>query len=268
MRCGTEWFLAAFIGLVTLSSQVVHAESNSGRLVAPVEFEIEIDGRIAGSVKMPPETPVRVIAKEDGRVKVRSASGSAWAPESSVRLTGEELAFEKRELLDAMAGRGDFQSVPPPMPCRPRNLPPVPDLPTGRENIPSSAPDAEKAVLSRVNTERRKAGLPALTWDADLARAARFHAAHMATHRYFDHDTILPGKGKVFECFQRVGKFSPTGCGENIAWGQHNAEDVMCSWMTSTGHRENILSKGATTLGVGCVGGYWVQDFGCAVRKR
>ena len=262
------WLTAACLGLFALASPVARAESSTGRLVAPVEFEIEIDGRIAGAVKLPPETPVRVIAKDSGRVKMKSASGTAWAPESSVRITGEELAFEKRELLDAMAGLGEFQSVPPPMPGRrARNLPAVPGLPTGKENIPSDAPDAEKAVLSRVNTERRKAGLPSLTWDADLARAARFHAAHMATHRYFDHDTLLPGKGKVLECFQRIGKFSQFACAENIAWGQHNAEDVMRSWLASTGHRENILSKRATAVGIGCVGGYWVQDFGRAGHK-
>ncbi len=36
----------------------------------------------------------------------------------------------------------------------------------------------------------------------------------------------------------------------------------MDCWMKSPGHRENILRKTAKTLGIGSVGGYWVQDFG------
>ena len=53
---------------------------------------------------------------------------------------------------------------------------------------------------------------------------------------------------------------------ENIAINQSSATAVMNDWMNSSGHKENILSKKATTIGVGCFyinGIYtWVQCFG------
>ena len=52
---------------------------------------------------------------------------------------------------------------------------------------------------------------------------------------------------------------------ENIAYGQSAPEAVVQSWMSSSGHRANILSSSFTTIGVGCtvVNGtaYWAQLF-------
>ncbi|MCC6751300.1 MAG: transporter, partial [Deltaproteobacteria bacterium] len=58
------------------------------------------------------------------------------------------------------------------------------------------------------------------------------------------------------------------GAGENIALGQPTPAQVMKSWMTSPGHRANILGP-FTHLGTGyvpCGTGafakpYWTQDF-------
>lgn len=56
------------------------------------------------------------------------------------------------------------------------------------------------------------------------------------------------------------------GNGENIAYGYKDAKDVMKAWMESTGHRENILDKRYTSVGVGLYIknglAYWVQIFG------
>ncbi len=58
------------------------------------------------------------------------------------------------------------------------------------------------------------------------------------------------------------------GIGENIAWGQSGPVDVLASWMTSPGHRCNILSPDWDELGTGYAGArngrnpYYVQDFG------
>ena len=54
--------------------------------------------------------------------------------------------------------------------------------------------------------------------------------------------------------------------GENIAWGYSTPRDVMKGWMTSPGHKTNILNGGYRTIGIGCLvtkkGTYWVQCFG------
>ena len=53
---------------------------------------------------------------------------------------------------------------------------------------------------------------------------------------------------------------------KNIAAGQSAPEYAMNSWMNSEGHRANILSTTAKTIGIGCIyhNGtyYWVQCFG------
>ena len=53
---------------------------------------------------------------------------------------------------------------------------------------------------------------------------------------------------------------------ENIARGQQDAAEVMESWMTSAGHRANILNCSLTRLGVGVAQGsggpWWTQLFG------
>ena len=54
--------------------------------------------------------------------------------------------------------------------------------------------------------------------------------------------------------------------GENIAWGQKSPSAVMSSWMSSQGHKSNILNKSYKSIGIGCFESgnsiYWVQQFG------
>ncbi len=49
--------------------------------------------------------------------------------------------------------------------------------------------------------------------------------------------------------------------GENIAKGQRTPQEVMKSWMNSSGHRKNIMSANFTKIGVGYYNGEWVQEF-------
>jgi uncharacterized protein YkwD len=54
--------------------------------------------------------------------------------------------------------------------------------------------------------------------------------------------------------------------GENIAMGQRTAEEVMNSWMNSSGHRSNILSSSFKEIGFGVtkMGNvwWWTVNFG------
>merc|ERR1719456_31965 len=53
------------------------------------------------------------------------------------------------------------------------------------------------------------------------------------------------------------------GGGENVAWNQRSAEQVMSAWMNSPGHRANILNSGFKNIGIGLSDGwYWTQVFG------
>lgn len=128
-------------------------------------------------------------------------------------------------------------------------------------NITSSNPQFERAVLNLTNQARREQGLPALQWSESLAKAARYHAGHMAKYRYFDHDTHL-SDGRRMSPAERIAHFDKNYSGENIAWGQRTPQDVIKSWINSPGHRANMLNRDSTRLGVGYVRGYWVQVFG------
>ena len=125
------------------------------------------------------------------------------------------------------------------------------------------ASEQARAVLKLVNVERGKQGLKPLTLNSKLNQVADDKAKDMRDNRYFDHNSRK--YGTPFDMMRSYGiNFSTAG--ENIAAGQRTAEQVMESWMNSSGHRANILNKSYTQLGVGfCTGGsydtYWVQEF-------
>lgn len=131
------------------------------------------------------------------------------------------------------------------------------------ESVEPSSSEQANQVLKLVNVERSKQGLKALTLSKELTSIANTKAKDMAVNRYFDHRS--PTYGSPFEMLQQFGVSYKTA-GENIAAGQKTAEQVMNSWMNSSGHKANILSKSFTELGVGYYNGgsygtYWVQLF-------
>ncbi len=118
-------------------------------------------------------------------------------------------------------------------------------------------------VLKLVNVERGKQGLKPLTLDNTLNGIAAEKARDMAEHNYFSHDS--PTYGTPFDMMRSFG-IDYKSAGENIAAGQRSADEVMQSWMNSSGHRANILNPSYTKLGVGYHAGgskgtYWVQMF-------
>jgi uncharacterized protein YkwD len=123
-------------------------------------------------------------------------------------------------------------------------------------------------VLSLVNQERSKAGLPALTSNSLLEKAAAGHAQDMNANNYFDHYS-RDGRSPT-DRIRAAGYPDVPACncsrqfyyGENIAVGQTTAAQVMNDWMNSSGHKANILSKDFREIGIAISGAYWVQSFG------
>lgn len=118
----------------------------------------------------------------------------------------------------------------------------------------------EQQVIDLTNQERAKNGLPALNLDAQLSKAARAKSVDMQTNKYFSHTS--PTYGSPFDMMKQFG-VSYRGAGENIAMGQRSPQEVVNSWMNSSGHRANILNKSFTHIGVGHAanGNYWTQMF-------
>jgi len=121
----------------------------------------------------------------------------------------------------------------------------------------------ESQVVDLVNKERVKRGLATLKFDSELSRIARIKSQDMIDKKYFSH--ISPTYGSPFEMMEKFGLRFSAG-GENIAYGQKTAAEVMNAWMSSPGHKANILSEAYTHIGVGVAkmaNGtlYWTQMF-------
>lgn len=160
------------------------------------------------------------------------------------------------------------------------NAPEVDAPETGLPDLPEQAPDTEQPdlpdsdssqtpdagssyaaqVVSLVNAERAKHGLPALTIDSRAAAAAQVRAGEL--NQAFSH--TRPDGRSCFTALTEAG-VSYRGAGENIAYGQTSPQQVMQAWMNSDGHRANILSNKYTSIGVGYTVkngvAYWAQFF-------
>ncbi|HEY9661942.1 MAG TPA: CAP domain-containing protein, partial [Allocoleopsis sp.] len=73
-------------------------------------------------------------------------------------------------------------------------------------------------------------------------------------------DHNLPGEPSLGERVSRTG-YRWSSIAENIAHGQQTPEDVVNSWMNSSGHRANLLNPAYQDIGVGFANGYWTQVF-------
>jgi uncharacterized YkwD family protein/spore coat assembly protein SafA len=134
--------------------------------------------------------------------------------------------------------------------------------PNERLNIPNidATKGVEQQVLQLVNVERGKQGLKPLQMDWELQRVARTKSQDMKAKGYFSHQS--PTYGSPFDMMKQFG-ISYRTAGENIAQGQRTPQEVMNSWMNSSGHRANILKADFTHIGVGyeANGHYWTQMF-------
>jgi len=137
----------------------------------------------------------------------------------------------------------------------------------------------EKKIHDLINEQRRKNGLPPLNWDEELARIARYHSEDMAKRNYFAHESPegedLETRYKKFgySCRIPVGNLIYSGA-ENILLtyvyesyyydvltGEITeyvfntidgiAYDTVNGWMSSEGHRRNILTPFFRKEGIG-----------------
>jgi uncharacterized protein YkwD len=121
--------------------------------------------------------------------------------------------------------------------------------------------ELERRIFQLTNEARRKNGLPSLDPDTDLMVKARGKSDDMLKNNYFGHtspegktlkDRMLEEKPASFKTISRIG--------ENIYMGSRfdytvdvktQARMIVDGWMTSPGHRRNILDPNYTRLGVG-----------------
>jgi uncharacterized protein YkwD len=107
--------------------------------------------------------------------------------------------------------------------------------------------DAEKRMLHLVNRDRAAAGLRPLTLDEKLSAVARAHSHDMATNDFVAH--VSPTTGTALDRARRAG-LSPALIFENVGRA-YSADQAETGFMSSPGHRGNILDPRATRIGIG-----------------
>ena len=105
----------------------------------------------------------------------------------------------------------------------------------------------EQTAGNLLNSDRRRYGLAPLTLDTALCRIARIKSMDMRDNQYFSHTS--PTYGDVRSMLQALG-YEYQAASENIA---HHAtvEKAQAAFLSSPGHRKNVLSSAYTRVGLG-----------------
>jgi len=105
----------------------------------------------------------------------------------------------------------------------------------------------EQTAGNLLNNDRAQYNLPPLVIDPALCRIARIKSEDMRDNQYFAHTS--PTYGDVRQMLKQFG-YSYSAAGENIA---HHAtiEKAQAAFLSSSGHRRNIMSSTYTKVGLG-----------------
>jgi uncharacterized protein YkwD len=180
----------------------------------------------------------------------RDNASSSKDQYASDAMAGWNNAFDENEDPVRIPDPVDAPANPPVDPAAPPANPVVDPATISTALAPNpqgvAMKDFERRVIELTNAERQKRGLGILTVNGHLLDNCRRWAGNMANRRSMYHSNMDFG-------------------GENVAWNQSNAEEVLTAWMNSPGHRANILRPGFKSIGVGMArsnGPYWCQQFG------
>jgi uncharacterized protein YkwD len=111
--------------------------------------------------------------------------------------------------------------------------------------------EAEKQMLALINRDRKRAGVAPLVVDAKLNAIARAHTRDMVDNEFVGH--VSPRTGSAGDRVRRAG-LAPTFVSENVGRA-YTAEEAEQGFMSSPGHRANIVDPRPTRMGVGVVFG-------------
>ena len=124
-------------------------------------------------------------------------------------------------------------------------------------NRPPLAPSAAAPALvqaedlvTRTNAQRVTLRLSPLMRESALMRAAQLQADQMAALNTMAHDLPRARYPTLDSRLEAVG-YRMQASGENVAEGYPSAAAVLAGWMTSPGHRANIVSTAFTQMGAG-----------------
>jgi len=130
--------------------------------------------------------------------------------------------------------------------------------------------EVEQAILDATNKERESENLPPLKPNKTLCEVARAHSANMAKQGKMEHE--LDGKNPADRA--KDSGYVYAQLAENVASRENETlSEVMKSWMDSKMHKDNILNKDVTEIGLGMAKTekgeyYYTQVFGLPKKKK
>lgn len=110
----------------------------------------------------------------------------------------------------------------------------------------------QKRLIELTNTERQKAGLPQVSENDALDKAAALKAQNMFTENYWSH---FAPSGKTPWDFILGSGYRFTYAGENLAKNFYKSDDIVTAWMASPTHRDNLLNPKYKDMGIAVVDG-------------
>jgi uncharacterized protein YkwD len=138
----------------------------------------------------------------------------------------------------------------------------------GCDKDPYEIDNIKEDMLDAVNAYRRSGcscegdtmpPVDEVEWSDQLQEAATYHVNDMVENNIFDH---IGSDGRTPHKRAADAGFTGVLIGENIARGYLTVEDVMNSWMNSSGHCKNIMDPNFSYMAVAYKDYHWVQLFG------
>lgn len=176
-------------------------------------------------------------------------AGGGWARKSFVKKELPDPRVYEERVLRALDRAARLATV---MPEKDRKtiLANEPDL--------LQLEDEEAAGIVELNRIRVRAGLSVLRVDLKLCDAGRGHSKDMVEHKFFAHESPLPGKKSPSD---RAALAGTSGGAENIAAGQTSGHGAIRAWWYSPGHHRNMMGNHGR-IGLGRHQNHWTQMFG------
>ncbi|HEX8303341.1 MAG TPA: CAP domain-containing protein [Jatrophihabitans sp.] len=272
----TLWLSAA---ATAISAVAVVAMASSEGPRRPLTFAAGIllpDSRSsAASEAVAPPTPVRrptasrTVARTSAAPSAGVSSAGYQPPVIEVHPVQHTSAAPSSTRAPAPAAAASFSATPKPAvsSSSPANTPR-----TGIPATPSTGPSSTalaQALFSNLNTARKQAGLPALSWDAGLQRSAAVHNQAMAAANQFASRVGDEPALGVRQANQGVmGSFAAESSGYTESNGMAGAVAVQQEMLAEQdGRRENLMSTAVNAVGIDVLydpahGRLWVtEDF-------
>ena len=122
-----------------------------------------------------------------------------------------------------------------------------------------TTPPTVDELLRRVNVERQKAGVAALTLSPLLNQSAQYKSQDMLDRNYFTHTDPSTGKNNGLDYALAIGK-QCTWISENIV-ETYDIESAMYSWIHSVPHYKAMIDPRYESTGFGIAGNKVVEHF-------